>query len=186
MSDRHRSQVILARDFTMAPSVCALQSGELKSFLRLAGWSAIWNYAGRIPKEIAIDLLSYDKVTRPARQRILDALLKQLGGRYAACLLDAGDYYLVNPDLITYVRLGTDWDRSDVPKVLARDGERCRYCGCPCPDDLSIDHVFPRSRGGSDKPANLVVACFSCNSRKNDRTPEEARMPLLPAPKENA
>ncbi len=64
--------------------------------------------------------------------------------------------------------------------IFARDGGVCRYCGSS--KRLSIDHVLPRSRGGSHDPDNLVTACSSCNSRKNDRTPEEAGMSLREVP----
>ena len=48
----------------------------------------------------------------------------------------------------------------------------CIYCGAPA---QTHDHVIPRSRGGSDDPANLVLACVSCNASKGARTPEEWR-----------
>ena len=38
---------------------------------------------------------------------------------------------------------------------------------------------MPRSRGGDNSPVNIVTACIACNNRKSNRTPEEARMPLL-------
>src|SRR6185369_16267697 len=67
--------------------------------------------------------------------------------------------------------------------VLIRDRYRCQYCGVRgTPTDLSIDHILPRSRGGRTAPENLCVACKPCNSRKGDRTPSEARMPLLTEP----
>jgi hypothetical protein len=44
--------------------------------------------------------------------------------------------------------------------------------------DLTLDHITPKSRGGSNLPSNLVTACKPCNQRKADRTPEEAKMPL--------
>lgn len=65
--------------------------------------------------------------------------------------------------------------------VLARDGHACRYCGRG--GRLAIDHVIPFSRGGTSDASNLVAACKSCNSRKKDRTPAEARMWLRPAPR---
>jgi 5-methylcytosine-specific restriction endonuclease McrA len=64
--------------------------------------------------------------------------------------------------------------------TYARDGRSCRYCGSD--QRLSIDHLIPRSRGGSDRADNLVVACMPCNIRKKNRTPEEAGMTLLPVP----
>jgi len=45
--------------------------------------------------------------------------------------------------------------------------------------ELTLDHIFPRSRGGENSPVNIVTACLSCNNRKGARTPSEARMPLL-------
>lgn len=65
--------------------------------------------------------------------------------------------------------------------VLARDGERCRYCRLFVSGrNLTLDHVRPRAQAGPDTVDNLVVACRLCNNRKNARTPEEAGMVLLP------
>ena len=60
--------------------------------------------------------------------------------------------------------------------ILERDAHICQYCGAKA---NTIDHVQPKSRGGSNNPGNLVSACGRCNSRKGDKTPEEAGMPLL-------
>lgn len=51
--------------------------------------------------------------------------------------------------------------------IYARDGHACVYCGAA--DALSLDHVVPRSKGGSDSEHNLVTACQPCNSSKRDR-----------------
>ena len=64
--------------------------------------------------------------------------------------------------------------------VLRRDRFRCQYCNSR--DRLTIDHVMPKSRGGRDTWDNLVTACTRCNTRKGNRTPEEAGMPLLRKP----
>lgn len=67
-------------------------------------------------------------------------------------------------------------------RIYIRDKFRCQYCGTKTEAQaLTLDHIFPRSRGGRSAPENLVAACVPCNSRKGDRTPEEARMPLLTA-----
>lgn len=69
--------------------------------------------------------------------------------------------------------------------LFARDGYVCLYCGQRYPArELTRDHVMPASRGGRDVYANLATACRDCNARKADRTPEEARMPLLALPYE--
>jgi hypothetical protein len=55
--------------------------------------------------------------------------------------------------------------------VIERDGYTCGLCGLDvAPDDVHIDHVLPRSRGGSDHPDNLQVAHSLCNVRKGNRT----------------
>ena len=64
--------------------------------------------------------------------------------------------------------------------VFRRDGHRCQYCGTP--EDLTLDHVMPRSRGGKTNWDNLTTACRRCNSKKGDNSPEEARLHLRQKP----
>lgn len=52
-------------------------------------------------------------------------------------------------------------------RVFERDEYRCVYCaGVFPPEQLSLDHVQPRMRGGDNSPGNLVTACKACNTRK--------------------
>ncbi len=75
------------------------------------------------------------------------------------------------------------------PKLCAktireRDGNRCQYTGKPLkPDEGSIDHVLPRSRGGLDTWENCVWASKEVNSKKGNRLPHEAGLKLLRAPR---
>jgi 5-methylcytosine-specific restriction endonuclease McrA len=65
-------------------------------------------------------------------------------------------------------------------RIFVRDRFRCQYCGGKkSAGELTLDHITPRSKAGRATPENLVTACVKCNTRKGDRTPEEARMPLL-------
>ena len=66
-------------------------------------------------------------------------------------------------------------------EVLHRDGYRCQYCGRQT-NQLTIDHVVPRYRGGQHSWENLVAACPQCNRRKGGRTLAEVRMKLLRLP----
>lgn len=67
--------------------------------------------------------------------------------------------------------------------LFARDGHRCQYCGKTLPtNQLSLDHVIPRSRGGETSWENVVCSCLACNTRKGGRTPHEARMKLMSKP----
>ncbi|ODU48385.1 HNH endonuclease [uncultured Aquimonas sp.] len=67
--------------------------------------------------------------------------------------------------------------------LFARDRHLCLYCGDHFGrHELTRDHVVPTSRGGRDVWTNVVSACLACNLRKGNRTPQEARMPLLAVP----
>lgn len=55
-----------------------------------------------------------------------------------------------------------------------RDGFTCVYCGSK--EDLTIDHIMPKSRGGKDTWDNLTTACLPCNTKKDNKTPQEAGM----------
>ncbi len=75
------------------------------------------------------------------------------------------------------------------PKLCAktireRDRNRCQYTGKWLrPDEGSLDHVLPRSRGGKDEWGNLVWADKAVNARKGNRLPHEAGLRLLRVPR---
>lgn len=74
-------------------------------------------------------------------------------------------------------------DRNDL--LFRRDRGICGYCGQRFHrNELTRDHVIPRSRGGSDNWSNVVTACRACNVRKAARTPEQAGLELLYVPYE--
>src|SRR5436305_2350386 len=58
--------------------------------------------------------------------------------------------------------------------VFLRDRFVCQYCSAD--DDLTFDHIVPRSRGGQTTWENVVAACSPCNLRKGNLTPQQARM----------
>lgn len=67
--------------------------------------------------------------------------------------------------------------------LFRRDRHVCAFCGHSFAADLlTRDHVHPMSRGGKDAWTNVVASCKSCNTHKGDRTPEEAKMPLIYVP----
>jgi 5-methylcytosine-specific restriction endonuclease McrA len=76
--------------------------------------------------------------------------------------------------LFEYVRIPFRQVSLSRNNVLRRDGNRCVYCGSN--QNLTLDHVVPRSQGGKDTWGNLVAACQECNTLKGNRTPEEAGM----------
>lgn len=67
--------------------------------------------------------------------------------------------------------------------LVLRDRHTCAYCGNVFKDDqLRMEHVHPKARGGLFTWTNIVAACEPCNQRKACRTPAEAKMPLLYVP----
>lgn len=58
-------------------------------------------------------------------------------------------------------------------EIFRRDNHACRYCGATAPNaKLTVDHVIPRTLGGTDDPSNLVAACSGCNAGKSSTQPE--------------
>jgi len=77
--------------------------------------------------------------------------------------------------------------RKEVPftrkNLYKRDGYTCQYCGRRMPsEELSIDHVLPKSKGGHTTWTNCVLSCIRCNVRKGNRTPADAGVRLLQDP----
>ncbi|RAU23846.1 HNH endonuclease [Paramagnetospirillum kuznetsovii] len=69
--------------------------------------------------------------------------------------------------------------------VFLRDRFSCQYCGHPFPtQDLTFDHVVPRSKGGNTSWGNVVTACSPCNLRKGSHLPREVGMALLTRPEQ--
>jgi 5-methylcytosine-specific restriction endonuclease McrA len=68
--------------------------------------------------------------------------------------------------------------------LCRRDRLSCQYCGRrQGTDSLTIDHIVPKSRGGTTSWSNCVLACAPCNRKKGGRTPDEAGMNLLARPR---
>lgn len=90
------------------------------------------------------------------------------------------------PEVITlthYDRLPSRTVAFSRRNIFKRDSFTCQYCQHkPGSEELTIDHVLPKSRGGATTWENCVVACIDCNARKANRTPDEARMPLRRKP----
>ncbi len=67
--------------------------------------------------------------------------------------------------------------------VFDRDKNTCQYCARRLPtEELNLDHVIPRDRGGKTTWENIVCSCIKCNSRKANRLPHEAHMRLIRKP----
>lgn len=100
--------------------------------------------------------------------------------------IKVGDYYIPKTIKLTYEMAipeqGLPFSREN---IFIRDDYTCQYCGEKLSyHELTLDHIFPKSRGGDTSWNNIVTCCKSCNQKKADRTPQEANMPLLNKPEE--
>ncbi len=85
--------------------------------------------------------------------------------------------------LLDYVHIPFERKSLSRKNILLRDHNTCQYCAkIGAPSELTLDHVFPRSRGGHSNWDNLVACCKRCNNRKGNLTPEEANMRLIKRP----
>ena len=85
--------------------------------------------------------------------------------------------------LVVYDKLPKATVKFNRKNIFARDKNRCQYCGKKVPtSELSLDHVIPRTQGGTSNWKNIVCACTNCNKHKGGRRPEEAGMKLICKP----
>lgn len=102
---------------------------------------------------------------------------------------DGTTSYLESPSIIAIKGHGFDVTKHGKVgltnrTLFGRDRNTCAYCASQFPNhqNLSRDHIMPRSRGGADTWMNTVTACKICNMAKGNRTLKEARMELLYVP----
>ena len=97
----------------------------------------------------------------------------------------AGEKQFLRPLIIrlyNYVKFRFHKLKINRNRLFRRDNYSCVYCGNK--RNLTVDHVFPKSRGGQNTWLNLVTCCSHCNRVKDNRTPEEAGMRFLKQPYE--
>ena len=86
--------------------------------------------------------------------------------------------------LLEYRRIPHQTRALSRKNILLRDRNTCQYCATVLPSgELTLDHVIPRSRGGSSTWENLVACCHTCNRRKGNQFPLEAGMKLMREPR---
>lgn len=89
--------------------------------------------------------------------------------------------------LLTYDRIPKRHVRFSRYNIFLRDKNTCQYCGRKFPrHELNIDHVIPRSQGGTSTWENVVCSCHECNRKKGGKTPEQAKMKLIAPPRKPA
>ena len=98
------------------------------------------------------------------------------------------NYKLLVPEVILLRRYGKypkHYVKFNRRNIYQRDSFTCQYCGKRLPrEDLTIDHIIPRCRGGKSTWANVVLACSGCNTLKGDLPLSKCRIKLIRRPKE--
>ncbi|MCX6895208.1 MAG: HNH endonuclease [Verrucomicrobia bacterium] len=86
--------------------------------------------------------------------------------------------------LVMYDRLPKKEVKFTRHNIFERDKNTCQFCGKIFErEQLNLDHVIPRDRGGPTTWENIVCSCIPCNTHKANRTPQEAGMHLVRKPK---
>ncbi len=137
----------------------------------------------------AVTLLCNDaaRVVDPADYRLMswDEWVQLVPDDHEQCIRSAR-LKLKVPEVIclaTFDRLPNTAVTFSRRNVAKRDHFICQYCGAqPGADSITIDHVLPRSQGGASSWTNCAAACLGCNTKKGDRTPEQAGMRLRRRP----
>ncbi|UCE01959.1 MAG: HNH endonuclease [Candidatus Latescibacterota bacterium] len=115
---------------------------------------------------------------------------RELSQYAKANYLNTPRFKLLVPEIIVLTRYNSVPPRRvkfSRRNIFERDRYTCQYCHrAPARSELSVDHVVPKSRGGTTTWSNVVLACTECNARKRDRLPREAGMRLQKPPSEPA
>jgi len=90
--------------------------------------------------------------------------------------------YFIAPKVIRYLNYDKTHQRQvkfSRKNIMIRDQNTCIYCNKKFPtDQLQLEHIIPRSRGGKTTWTNTATSCHKCNQKKADKTPKEAGMKL--------
>lgn len=94
---------------------------------------------------------------------------------------------ILPPEVIVlneYAELGQKSVVFSRKNLFKRDKYTCQYCGKqPGPDELTVDHVVPRSKGGISSWTNCVLACVECNKQKADKSLDKCGLKLRRMPR---
>lgn len=133
-------------------------------------------------------LVQYDEILASLDAQTLKTFPELAKSLRAVVGTDVGRIDVKVPAVAVQVGVAPKYKRGNKIKfskinVCLRDKFCCQYCGQRFRmSELQYEHVTPKSYGGRKTWENIVMACGDCNSKKANRTPEEAGMPLLKVP----
>lgn len=150
--------------------------------------AALTASAARKSHRVVVLNASYEVLSLVALHRAVAYLLREkaeiVAHRDGAELHSSSGLSIPIPTVVRLLRYVRVPYRHQTPAwtkagLLRRDRHTCAYCGHR---GSTVEHLLPVSRGGHSTWSNTVTACVACNTRKGNRTPEEAGMALLYGP----
>ncbi len=106
--------------------------------------------------------------------------------QYSQKMITSFNKKLLVPLIVRLIKFVRQFYKKKIPmnrkNVFIRDEFVCQYCGNSCKKSPTLDHIIPKSRGGSITWENTVTACSKCNQRKGNKTPSEANITLIKRP----
>jgi 5-methylcytosine-specific restriction endonuclease McrA len=147
------------------------------------------NSLDRLHKPVLVLNASYEPINICAARRALVLVLKGVASaeEHSSIVIHANRRSIPLPSvirLLEYRRIPHQTRALSRKNILMRDRYTCQYCHkALSSNELTLDHVIPRSRAGETTWENLVACCHACNNRKGNRTPDEAGMKLARAPR---
>jgi 5-methylcytosine-specific restriction endonuclease McrA len=143
----------------------------------------------RLHRPVLVLNSSYEPINVCAARRALVLVLKGVAAaeEHASAHVHSARQAMRVPSvirLLEYRRIPMQARSLSRKNILMRDRYTCQYCQRTfSSNELTLDHVVPRSRAGETTWENLVACCHPCNNRKGNRTPEEAGLRLARAPR---
>jgi hypothetical protein len=142
--------------FFSSPGVLEAGNAAVGLYVRAGSWSAGYDTSGFVP----VDFVKRYGTSTQAKALIQAGLWEATAGGYQMTASANWAIALEAPR-----RMGIPQQVREL--IYRRDGYLC--VECLRPDDLTLDHIYPWSLGGSDDPSNLRTLCRPCNSRKGAR-----------------
>ncbi len=127
-----------------------------------------------------LNIVSWKRAVKLIVQKKVEVL------KYSKKVIKGFEKTLKVPLIVRLIKFVRNIYKRRVPlskkNIFIRDLYTCQYCGKKIKSSPTIDHIIPKSRGGSFSWTNVVTACVKCNQKKGNKLPSEAGLTLIRKP----